>query len=487
MKNNIPSYFCIIAKWLVVLLFLLHIGCTTKEVKESILQELLTDFNFGDFSTLDQRADSLKSRIQTPEIIWKIDSILDMAERLKLEFSLSEHQVDSLLNEKLFMFSAEDKQRWEKANWLEYMFIDGEKLYFKRTVSNLELLLNHYGHFSYLVDPINNDNEDSVKLANLRKILAVSTGRGEPVWPVQMQLEYNVNLLSGSVSPGELVKCWLPFPKVITGRQRLLETLLFFPGKEKFSPDDASHQSVYMEQTADTTGGANFLEKIIFESYAVWFDLRKADILPYDTTSLLYRRYTAERPPHIVFNERINDLSDEVVGHENDPHEIVRRIFYWIDGAIPWAGALEYGVMPDIPGYVLDNFRGDCGMKTLLFMTLARFNGIPVRWQSGWMLFPDEVNLHDWCEVYYEGVGWVPLDISFGLMQSDDIREKEFYISGLDAYRLIVNSDIGGKLYPPKMYLRSEPWDFQRGELESDVRNLYFNLWRYRMNVIWLN
>lgn len=99
------------------------------------------------------------------------------------------------------------------------------------------------------------------------------------------------------------------------------------------------------------------------------------------------------------------------------------------------------------------------------------------------MMHPKEVNLHDWCEVYYQGVGWVPLDMSFNLQKSNNIREKEFYISGIDAYRLIINDAISTQLVPKKKFARSEPYDFQRGEVEWSGGNLYFNKWNYRMNV----
>ena len=79
-------------------------------------------------------------------------------------------------------------------------------------------------------------------------------------------------------------------------------------------------------------------------------------------------------------------------------------------------------------------------------MTLVRSQGIPAKWQSGWMLHPGEVNLHDWCEVYFEGVGWVPVDQSFGLQDSPDEKVRNFYRSGIDSYRLIVNDDYARKL-----------------------------------------
>jgi len=141
--------------------------------------------------------------------------------------------------------------------------------------------------------------------------------------------------------------------------------------------------------------------------------------------------------------------------------------------------------MPNIPEYVIKNRRGDCGMQTFLFMSMLRYKGIPVKWQSGWEMPPDAKNLHDWCEVYFEGAGWVPVDISYGLQYSDDRKTREFYISGIDSYRLIINEGIAGRLYPEKKFLRSEPFDFQRGEIEWSGGNLYFDKWDYNMEIIY--
>jgi hypothetical protein len=65
------------------------------------------------------------------------------------------------------------------------------------------------------------------------------------------------------------------------------------------------------------------------------------------------------------------------------------------------------------------------------------------------------------------------------LQKSDDPRVREFYIGHQDSYRMIVNTDYGHELVPPKQSLRSEPADFQRGEVEIDGRNLYFDEWDY--------
>jgi len=77
----------------------------------------------------------------------------------------------------------------------------------------------------------------------------------------------------------------------------------------------------------------------------------------------------------------------------------------------------------------------------------------------------------------------VPVEISSGLQYSDNISTREFCLSGIDSYRLMVNDGVSGVLYPPKKYLRSEPCDFQRGEVECSGGNLYFDKWDYNMEI----
>ena len=159
--------------------------------------------------------------------------------------------------------------------------------------------------------------------------------------------------------------------------------------------------------------------------------------------------------------------------------------------------------MENIPSYVLESGHGDCGMVTLLLLTLCRYAGIPARWQSGFMMHPHGWNLHDWGELYFEGLGWIPVDQSFGIPSYAarksplmgiwapsgetvlDLPEAEyFYFGGIDPYRMIVNSDYGQFLYPRKVYPRSETVDFQRGEVEWRKGNLYFNKWDYTLEIL---
>ena len=165
-----------------------------------------------------------------------------------------------------------------------------------------------------------------------------------------------------------------------------------------------------------------------------------------------------------MINDRIKKLAECIVGTETNPVKKASLIYDWIVSRFPWAGARDYGTIPNIPDYVLDIHHGDCGQVALLYISLVRAVGVPARWESGWMLHPWEKNYHDWAETYFEGIGWVPTDVSFG--RNDDPAFKEYYKTGTDVYRFASNCDYSEKLYPEKKYLRTDPMDFQAGEAE---------------------
>lgn len=91
--------------------------------------------------------------------------------------------------------------------------------------------------------------------------------------------------------------------------------------------------------------------------------------------------------------------------------------------------------------------------------------------------------MHDWSEFYVKPWGWLPADASYGVQKHDDPRVQNFFCGHMDPYRLIVNLDYARPLQPPKTSFRSEPNDFQRGEVEIDGHNLYFNEWTYEFDV----
>ena len=458
-------------------------SCNSGNDPRKIVYEFENELLTGNFNKVIRLADSLQQAFPNNTLlVHKLDSLKEMTRRISLDFSLTEDEIAVRLHKVMGDFTPEDKLNWEKDNLLEYRVINGEKRYFNRAASNLKLLLAHRQKRANPLSVYNPDETDQFRIQKAKETIALNS-MGIPVNPVNIKIKYTLKVDADAVPSGETIRCWMPFPKESHARQQNVALIQTFPEKHFIAPDSVGQRSLYLEQTSTPNKPTVFEMELSYKPMAQYFNMESLLIASYNTSSALYRKFTSEEKPHIVFTEKIRTLSDSIVGKEKDPLKIVRKIYYWINANIPWAGALEYSTMPNIPEYVLENKHGDCGMQTLLFMTLARYNGIPVKWQSGWYFFPGDVNLHDWCEVWYEGIGWVPLDMSFGLLPSEDQHIREYYITGIDAYRFVINDATGTRFTPAKRFMRSEPVDFQRGEVEWRGGNLYFDKWDYHMEV----
>ena len=438
----------------------------------------------GELKKAELLADSIKATGTLSETnLYKLDSMVDIGNRIRIDFVRTEEEVKKQLSKYFPGLHSSLFNRWETTQKLEMRVIDGEIRYFKNAVANLFRLDDEARKYKEKVDGFQVDSLDIFRLGNTAEIISETKVSGETVLPVRMKLTYSIDVDANAVPDGKIIRCWMPFPREGNARQKNLKLISSKPENAKIASNKNLQRTVYLEKRAQKDQPTIFRIEFEVETSAQYFDLKEDEIKSYNTESSAFRENTCERVPQIVFTPKIKKLANQIFAGETNPLKKVQKIYNWINDSVRWASALEYSIMPDIPGYVMDTRHGDCGMQTLLFMTLARSQGIPAKWQSGWMLHPGEVNLHDWCEVYFEGVGWVPVDQSFGLQDSPDEKVLNFYRSGIDSYRLIVNDDYGRELTPKKKYPRSEPYDFQRGELEWEGGNLYFNQWSWDMKV----
>jgi len=403
-------------------------------------------------------------------------------ERIRKDFTKNRDQILTELEKMLPGFSFGDLEKYERDKSLEMKIIEGKKKYFKNAAANL---FRTNKQMKKLKDERLDQPTDRLKdfkKAIVPKIIAESKAAEKKlVYEENFKIIYTLTVKPNAVPAGEIVKCWLPYPKENHSRQQRLKLLSTSEEKYIIAPDSVLQRTIYMKKKVKKDSATKFTFEYEFTAFAEYNDIFSKGIIP--TVDAKLSEYVKERPPHIVFTDEIKALSAKIIGDETNPLEKVKKIFTWIHDNIPWASALEYSTIQNISAYCLENLHGDCGIKTLLFMTLCRYNGIPAKWQSGWMLHPVEVNLHDWCEIYVQPFGWVPVDQSFGLINSENEKEKYFYIGNTDPYHLIINDDYSRPLFPVKIFPRSETVDFQRGEVEWKGGNLYFDQWNYHLDV----
>lgn len=411
-------------------------------------------------------------------------------ERIALDFNRNREEVKNYIARYFDVVTDSMLEVWERSKALEYAIINGEKRYFHNAAPNLFRIDSLCRSVKEAKEPFVLNGSEKVNASHIPAVINALSGQDGvyQACPVRMKVTYRITVPANTVPEGEIIRCWLPYPREDNRRQRNIEFISSNVSDYIIAPENTLHRSIYMEKRAKKDSAVLFSVSFAYTSVAEWFNLSENDILPYNENSDLYRTFTSERNTHIVFTDSIKELSRKIVGDEKNPLRKVRKIFEYIDSHYPWASAREYSTVPNIPQYVIENKHGDCGMVSLLFITLARYNGIPAKWQSGFMVHPGAQNLHDWAEVYFEGIGWVPVDQSFGCPSfAGDDKTRLFFSNGIDAYRLIVNDDFSSPLYPSKKYPRSETVDFQRGEVEWSGGNLYFDKWWWDFQVEYIN
>ncbi len=446
------------------------------------INELINSGNFTKATELINQ--KLESSNLSYDEVFELQFEKDRLNRIRKDFNKTVDDILSYVHKYYPDANELDLEKWEKDGSLEFKVIDGKKWYFSRAASNLFRINNEAKAQKEKIDGYQKDELDVFLEGLLPKALDESANAQESlVKPVTFKLDYKVTVVANAVPDGEIIKCWLPFPREGHLRQTEIQLLSTNADEYVIADNKNPQRTIYMQKAARKDEPTVFNIQLELKNYNEVNFIEPNLIKPYDKNSELYKTFAAERPPHIVFTDKIKSLSKKIVGDEKNPYLIAKKIFTWISENIPWAGAREYSTIENISDYCITNKHGDCGIKTLLFMTLCRYNGIPVKWQSGWMLHPGEVNLHDWSEVYFEGYGWVPVDQSFGIMDSKDEDVKYFYLGSTDPYHLIINDDYSTELFPSKIFPRSETVDFQRGELEWRGGNLYFDEWNYHMDV----
>ncbi len=421
--------------------------------------------------------------VATPEWL-ETDSISAIQARIAADFTLSRDTLALLLSEKYGDFDAGDIDSFAAAHYLEYKMIDGEQKFHRKSVRNFGLLCPRYNGGTRP----RGSSASPKRISFVDSILAYSRGNLPNGGAHKVTYRFSVDVPSHPAIEGDTIRVWMPLPldSDLSSRQSGVEIISTTPSAYILSAGNSMHNTIYFELPSPALGDtAHFEYKGSFVTSGAYMsaeDIEK-DIKSYDEKSDVYTRYTRlPEGKHIV---RLDSLARTIVGDETNPFRQSELVYDYIIARYPWAGAREYSTISCIPEYVLREKHGDCGQVTLLYISLMRSLGVPARWESGWMLHPGEKNLHDWAEVYFEGIGWLPVDVSFGRYTgADDPEARGFYSHGIDSHRLASNHGVGDELFPRKNFIRSETVDFQLGEVETSRGNLYYPAWDSHLELI---
>src|SRR5688500_2081034 len=451
---------------------------------------LMNDGKFADAQTLLTTDDGHPD----PSVAQAREEMKEVIRRTRRDYSVSADAMLKKIQASIPDASVGDLEKWRKQGVLQHRVIDGAVAYFRREPVNL---------FRFSDDAIQRRaaagktpvREKFALHEHLAKVIAEAEKTGKTaVQPGHHRVKFAATIAPNApgAKSGSLVRCWLPFPQEYR-QQRGVKLIRSSPAGASIAPNadgetnitGAPQRTVYLEQrVTDPSKPMTFEIEFEYTSSAYYPKLDPAQATAASLGADL-APYLTERKPHIVFTPEIKRAVAQAIGAETNPLLKARKIFHFVDKEIRYHGEQEYSTLDSFCQQAITRRKGDCGVQAMLFITMCRAAGVPARWQSGWQTKPGEINMHDWSEIYIAPWGWIPCDASNGIQQNDDEKIREFYLGHQDAYRMIVNRDYGSPLVPPKHSLRSEPADFQRGEVEIDGVNLFYDDWDIDVDFQW--
>ncbi|MFO1513175.1 MAG: transglutaminase domain-containing protein [Verrucomicrobiota bacterium] len=473
---------------LLVLISLSAAGCLS--VRAGSVEQASTLERRGQFHEAEQllRSALVTTLLAEPERK-QLAFELDRLERIRKDYPFTKDELLAALKKSVRDLTAQEFDLWLAEGRFDARAIDGEQRFMVSSVSNLYFRYPELE--SRRLEPKNRQDYERAVLAGARAIVKATAESGKPyALPKQFRVAMTATVKSNVVPAGEIIRAWLPIPRE-------------YPFQLGFKIDEASSRvkhldpgasvvrSVYLEQAAATNRPAEFKIEYDYTAYGIRFEVVPEKVRPSDTNDPALKPFL-QQAPHVVFTPELQLLSRQIVGGETNDFFKARKFYDWITGNIKYSYALEYSTIRNLSEYCRAKGYGDCGQEALLFITLCRLNGIPARWQSGWATMPGGKTIHDWSEIYLAPYGWMPVDPYMGiwavryartLSDAEKQEVRNFYFGGLDPWRMIANSDHNQTLVPPKNSFRSDPVDFQRGELEWGTNNIYFDQFDYELTV----
>ena len=414
---------------------------------------------------------------------------LDRLERIRKDYPLTEIELFVRLRGAVQGVTWREYQGWIREGRFDTQWIEGIRFFMVSSVSNL--FFRHPELNPRRMPPRDRSSHSQAVLTSCQTITAAAASAANPfVLPKKFGIQMTVSVKPGVVPPGRTIRAWLPIPRHYPFQDSFRLLASSVPPKHVDDPESPI-RSVYLEQTAIEDQPTIFSIEYEYQARAVRFALQPGKVNVCDPEDPRLKPFISEGP-HVAFTAGMRELAGRIAGQESNPLVRARKYYEWIAENIRYSFATEYSTIRNLGEYCRTNGYGDCGQEALLFITLCRLSGIPARWQSGWSIFPGAQTIHDWAEIYLEPAGWIAVDPYMGIyamqyaesLTPDQRRQvRDFYFGGLDQFRMIANSDHSRHLYPARNAMRSDDVDFQRGELEWDGHNVYFDQFSYDLSV----
>ncbi len=385
----------------------------------------------------------------------RLNMELDILRRLPGDYIYNFDQAVERCQKYLSDFTAEELSELMDKNDVEWIFMNGD-VCFKSNF--LENLISCYPEYTARVtDPSKLSDPKRSEMLNEQ----ITKMKKEKKAGYHYKMRAYAKVDPDKARIGEGVRVHLPLP--IEYAQVKNFKLLSHSKAEKVTvaPADALQRTICFEDTLKEN--LEYFVEYEFDNVSHYVEPDPAMV---STSQPSF--YTDEMLPHIRFTPYIKALTKEIIGNETNPLIKAKLIYDYVTSHVKYSYMPAYFTILDLVEYIAVGGKGDCGIQTLMFITLCRCAGVPARWQAGIYTHPLDAGNHDWAQYYVAPYGWLYADCSFGTSayRAGNMERREFYSANLEPFRLPANKEFQQQYVPAKQHMRRDPYDTQSGEIE---------------------
>lgn len=400
---------------------------------------------------------------------------------LEAGFAWTQAELDQRLAKTFSGYRPDELPEWERRGWLYARVVDGVKRYHVSNVTNLAFFDTSL-------------RQRNPRLAERDRFFAkvfleaaadldaqrLVAGPLQPyVLPQTFVYSVKAVMHQADLPPGPVVRAWIPIPLLTPAVQSIRIVQVQPAGALRFGPDpEATIGIAYIEAPRPTEGDVTLAIDVAFETRHTDLIVDPEKMPPYDEQSEVYRRFT-RCEPQIKLNAPTIELARAITGEEQNPFRKARRLYDWVcehctynyvwyerDATFTWGCASEE---------VRRRRVGDCVIQSMFYVALCRGVGIPARIVNGPVFPPCFKNDHVWAEVFFPGVGWFPVDVTYSevvtmapdLTESQRHQLRDFFFGRVDRWRFCSQrNDLAQPLVPAKQSPRKRTTMFTQPEFE---------------------
>jgi hypothetical protein len=196
--------------------------------------------------------------------------------------------------------------------------------------------------------------------------------------------------------------------------------------------------------------------KVSLETSAIRYFVYPEDVgsdIPADIKKL----YLADEIKYDIANPYIQKIVRDVVGSETNLYWKARKLFQYLIGNMEYLMVGGWNTAPT----VLQRGNGSCSEYSFSYISLCRAAGVPARYVGALVVRGDDASyddvFHRWCEVYFPGYGWVPVDANAG--DRDLPADQAAAFGGIANRFLVTTAGGGGSEYLDWNYNAQPKWE----------------------------